>query len=392
VEKEPKRYTTMGTVSGKNDPTTNHHDGHGSGSGLYRRRASYAGSWYDSDEDTLQETLSGFLGAVDTQPTPSPAPITPSSLSPTSPPPRLRALIAPHAGYSYSGSTAAYAYAALQTELTTTTTNTKSPIRQILVLHPSHHVYMKGCAVSGASVLETPVGSLTVDDHLRKEILGLSNKFTVMEQGVDEKEHSGEMQYPYLAQILKTATAAAATTTTTSSNLRHQQEHEGITVLPVMCGSLSVEQEQVFGKLLADIIARPSVLTVVSTDFCHWGSRFGYQPTPSEGVVNTNSNKHARSLPLHEFIEGMDRQGMSLIELQQPGAFAKYLQETKNTVCGRHAVAVWMRAVEAKKDQDGSDDLQVNFVRYAQSSPVQSMNDSSVSYAAAVATTTSAVL
>jgi AmmeMemoRadiSam system protein B len=78
--------------------------------------------------------------------------------------------------------------------------------------------------------------------------------------------------------------------------------------------------------------------------------------------------------------------------LQQPGAFAKYLQETKNTVCGRHAVAVWMRAVEAKQGQDGSGNLQVKFVRYAQSSSVQSMNDSSVSYAAAVATTTSTVL
>jgi predicted class III extradiol MEMO1 family dioxygenase len=285
----------------------------------------------------------------------------------------------------------------LQTELTTTTntdTNAKSPIRKILVLHPSHHVYLKGCAVSGASVLETPVGSLTVDDDLRREILGLSNKFTVMEQGVDEREHSGEMQYPYLAQILKTA-AAAATATTASSNLHQQeQEHAGITVLHVMCGSLSTDQEQVFGKLLADIIARPSVLTVVSTDFCHWGSRFGYQPTPSGGVPNTSSksNTHARSLPLHEFIESMDRRGMSLIELQQPGAFAKYLQETKNTVCGRHAVAVWMRAVEAKQSQDGSDNLQVNFVRYAQSSPVQSMDDSSVSYAAAVAMTTSTVL
>jgi AmmeMemoRadiSam system protein B len=384
VEKEQKDIT-MGTASGKNDPTTNHHDVHGSGNGSYRRRAHHAGSWYDSDADSLQAILSGFLGAVDDTPSTESEDVAPS---PTAPPPRLRAIVAPHAGYSYSGPTAAYAYAALQTELSTTTrtTNTKSPIRQILVLHPSHHVHLKGCAVSGASVLETPVGSLVVDDDLRREILGLSNKFTVMEKRIDEREHSGEMQYPYLAQILKTAAAATAA----NSNL-HQQEHEGITVLPVMCGSLSTDQEQVFGELLADIIARPSVVTVVSTDFCHWGSRFGYQPTPS-GVPNTKSNIDARSLPLHEFIEHMDRRGMSLIELQQPGAFAKYLQETKNTVCGRHAVAVWMRAVEAKQGQDGSGNLQVKFVRYAQSSSVQSMNDSSVSYAAAVATTTSTVL
>jgi predicted class III extradiol MEMO1 family dioxygenase len=91
---------------------------------------------------------------------------------------------------------------------------------------------------------------------------------------------------------------------------------------------------------------------------------------------------------------------MTLIELQQPGAFATYLQETKNTVCGRHAVAVWLRAVEAKtkvmndshsnSDQDACN-LKVDFVRYAQSSPVLSMSDSSVSYAAAVAKTTAAL-
>jgi predicted class III extradiol MEMO1 family dioxygenase len=340
----------MGTVSGKKDPTSTHRDGSGSGSDLYRRRAQYAGSWYDSDADTLQETLSGFLGAIDGSDT--------DTDTPSSPIKRLRAIVVPHAGYSYSGPTAAYAYAALQAELTTNTatnSNTKSPIRQILVLHPSHHVYLKGCAVSGASLLETPVGSLVVADDLRREILGLSNKFTVMKQGVDEGEHSGEMQYPYLAQILKkTAVAASNTASAASFNVQQQQqEQDGITVLPVMCGSLSTEQEEVFGKLLADIIARPSVLTVVSTDFCHWGSRFAYQPTPNGGVPsstnksNTNTNKHARSLPMHEFIESMDRRGMSLIELQQPGAFAKYLQETKNTVCGRHAVALWLLQILA---------------------------------------------
>jgi hypothetical protein len=196
--------------SGKNDPTTNHHGDHGSGIGSYRRRAHHAGSWYDSDADTSQETLSGFLGAVDS-PTGSSSSL--SSTAPTTPSPRLRAIVV-HAGYSYSGPTVAYAYAALQTELTTTKntdTNTKSPIRQILVLHPSHHIYLKGSAVSGASILETPVGSLAVDDDLGREILGLSNKFTVMELGVDEREHSGEMQYPYLAQILKTVATATAT-------------------------------------------------------------------------------------------------------------------------------------------------------------------------------------
>lgn len=387
--------STMGTAF----PGKANNQASRNGNGSYRRRAHHAGSWYEDDADELHETLSGFLNAVETtDDTPTTAPTTMDTTTlptPTpSPPSRIRALIVPHAGYSYSGPTAAYAYAALQSELRDNK-DSSTPIRTILVLHPSHHMYLKGCAVSGASVLETPLGPLTVNDNLRQEILGLAsgkNVFSVMDKRVDEAEHSGEMQYPYLARVLQSTRSATSTTTAT----------EHVTVLPVMCGSLSVEQEQVFGTLLADIIARPEVVTVVSTDFCHWGSRFSYQPTPdSNGNSNGNSGgSQKESLKLHEFIERMDRRGMTLIELQQPGAFATYLQETKNTVCGRHAVAVWLRAVEAKtkvmndshsnSDQDACN-LKVDFVRYAQSSPVLSMSDSSVSYAAAVAKTTTAL-
>ena len=71
---------------------------------------------------------------------------------------------------------------------------------------------------------------------------------------------------------------------------------------------------------------------------------------------------------------------MRYIEMQEPGAFAKYLQETRNTICGRHAIQVWLHAVS---DNDLS--LDIEFTKYAQSSKVRMMNESSVSYASAVA-------
>ena len=79
----------------------------------------------------------------------------------------------------------------------------------------------------------------------------------------------------------------------------------------------------------------------------------------------------------------MDHQGMDLIALKQPGAFAEYLQRTKNTICGRHAISVWMRAIDSVESKK---DLTVKFVKYDQSSAVESMSDSSVSYASAVVT------
>lgn len=296
----------------------------------YTRRAHHAGSWYDDDRPQLSSTLQGFLDNAHV------------SLGG-----RLRAVIVPHAGYSYSGPTAAYAYQAIQQELS----KSNCPIQTILVLHPSHHVYLENCAISNAHAIQTPAGTLPINDDLRKEILALSpKKIQLMTQTEDEEEHSGEMQYPYLAHILLPNT-------------------KSISVLPIMCGSLSTQQETVFGELLAEIMDRPNVLTVVSSDFCHWGSRFRYQPTSSD------------TMPIHSFIEEMDRKGMNLIEMQQPGAFAEYLKETRNTICGRHAIAVWMRGM----DTASSHKLQVQFVQYAQSSPAETMRDSSVSYAAAVA-------
>ncbi|GKY91803.1 hypothetical protein MPSEU_000152000 [Mayamaea pseudoterrestris] len=322
----------------------------------YIRKAHHAGSWYSDSADELDQQLSGFLAdAASDEANKS------LDNEGTTKQRRLRAVICPHAGYSYSGPTAAYSYRHVAQELADPLT----PIRTILVLHPSHHVSMSNqCAVSGVTRLETPLGDLVVNDALRQEILATATSaslVTTMNKRVDEHEHSGEMQFPFLAKVIRDC----------------KQNHE-IDVLPVMVGQLSDAYSVTFGRLFASVVSRPSVLTVVSTDFCHWGSRFGFNPMPT-----TND------IPIHTFIGRMDRRGMSLIELQQPGAFAQYLTETRNTICGRNAVAVWLHAVAAANDDNNSKDLMtVSFVSYAQSLPVQNVHESSVSYAAAVAYTT----
>lgn len=299
----------------------------------YNRRAYHAGSWYSSDPAVLDATLTSFLNQT----------------SETTSPPKeaLKAVICPHAGYSYSGPTAAYSYKPLQQEL-----ERNLAVTTILVLHPSHHVYLEGCAISGADLLETPVGNLQVDGELRNELLDLG-KFSVMDQREDEAEHSGEMQYPYIAKACTSA------------------KRDNIRVLPIMVGT--PKEEKLFGELLAPIIARSNVVCVISSDFMHWGSRFQYQPTPS-----------SKSMQIYEYIQALDQQGMSLIELQEPGAFAKYLKETRNTICGRHPIGVWLHAVHANNCAK-TEILEISFVKYDQSSQVQSMRDSSVSYASATA-------
>ena len=326
------------------------------GGGTYRRQAHHAGSWYEDNPKALHQNLDRYLKkAAQDKKNPSNSNASSALL--------LRALIVPHAGYRYSGPTAAHSYHALQEALDQQQT---TPIEQILVLHPAHHVYLQGCAVSGATVLETPLGNLEVDDEIRQEILALSSSFTVMTASTDDEEHSGEMQYPYLAKILMSP--------------QEKKKKKNIKVLPIMCGALSTSQEASFGRLLSNIIARPSVICVISSDFCHWGSRFRFQPRASPGGSN--------NMPIHEFIRELDHEGMDLIAMQEPGAFAEYLRRTKNTICGRHAIAVWLQAIAAIPNENNNDGLMVNFVNYAQSSAVTSVDDSSVSYAAAVVTAT----
>lgn len=307
--------------------------------GYPTRRAKHAGSWYEETEEELDAALTKNLADVKD----------PAALG------TVRGLVGPHAGYSYSGPTAAYAYHHLVRALKAE----DAPVDTILVLHPSHHEHLDGCALSGADSLETPLGNLTVASSMRDN-LWKSNEFTLMDKKTDENEHSGELHYPYIAKSIRDAGL----------------DLEAIHVLPIMVGSIDTKKEEHFGSLLKDIIVKPNVITIVSTDFCHWGKRFRFQPTPPDDDEKK---------PIFEYISEMDHIGMNHVALQQPGAFAEYMKTTQNTICGRHPLAVWLNAIATNKN-DGSESLNIMFVKYAQSSQVKSMQDSSVSYASAVAT------
>lgn len=41
-------------------------------------------------------------------------------------------------------------------------------------------------------------------------------------------------------------------------------------------GSLSADFEATYGAILAPYLGDPESLFVVSSDFCHWGKRFGF--------------------------------------------------------------------------------------------------------------------
>ena len=138
----------------------------------------------------------------------------------------------------------------------------------------------------------------------------------------------------------------------------------------MLVGNLSKKKLDVFGAIFAKYLADPSSLFVISSDFCHWGSRFSYTHTPGNDV------------PIYQSIESLDRQGMSLIEDLDGDGFAAYLQHTENTICGRNPILLLLQSCRNLVDEDKVL-IVCRFTHYAQSSKALTIRDSSVSYASA---------
>ncbi|KAG0236128.1 hypothetical protein BGW42_004012 [Actinomortierella wolfii] len=220
-----------------------------------------------------------------------------------------------------------------------------------------------------------------------------------MSLDTDENEHSLEMHLPYLYKIFE------PNTTEPPSSIR--VEPPTVLLVPILVGALTTAKEAQYGQLLAPYLDDPNNLFVISTDFCHWGTRFDYtyyvdsqghvshrlQNSPPRlngkpSPLSSSPSSKPQDPPIYASIEKLDHEGMAVIETGSHQAFAEYLHRTKNTICGRHPIAVLLAAVEAlEKSKDQTDKHRIRFVYYAQSSHVQTLHDSSVSYASAFCAT-----
>lgn len=45
-------------------------------------------------------------------------------------------------------------------------------------------------------------------------------------------------------------------------------------VVPILVGALNADNEAMYGRLLAKYVDDPANFFSVSSDFCHWGSRY----------------------------------------------------------------------------------------------------------------------
>lgn len=246
-----------------------------------------------------------------------------------------------HAGYRYSGPSAAYCYHALQ--------ENKERVKRVFLLGPSHHKSFTGCALPSSSTTHyaTPIGDIKLDMDVIASLSKEKKSWMRLDKDEDEAEHSLEMHLPYIL---------------------HSMSGVDFTLVPIMVGSLSSNLEEHYGKILAPYADDESNFFVISSDFCHWGERFGYTSFDSKSYKE-----------IYKYITDLDRRGMDAIETGKVSDFRSYLSKTKNTICGRNPILILL-SLHAQ----ASTPFTTKFVHYEQSSQCKTLDDSSVSYASAV--------
>lgn len=271
----------------------------------------FAGSWYDADSAKLSAAIDGYMGKVPDK-----------TLHP------VCALIIPHAGLQWSGQTAAYAIKQID----------PGKIRRVIVLGPSHRVFMENSAsVPNATHYATPLGATPLDVDIIQELL--QTPYFHVIQAANEIEHSVQILLPLLQKRL--------------SDFRF---------VPIVLGRLDSASRQT----IADILRRhltPDTLVVASSDFTHYGSNFGYLP-------------FAADIP--ENLRKLDMGAFKLIEEQDLQGFTSYVEKTGATICGQGAIEMLLTMLPAKS--------RINFLHYDTSGAMTRDYSSSVSYLSAAVT------
>ena len=247
--------------------------------------------------------------------------------------------------------------------------------KRVFLLGPSHHYYLTGAATTGCDKYRTPLGDLSVDTELVKEMQQAWD-LEIMSKSTDEDEHSLEMHLPYIYKMLQL------------KNQSFQNDPTSVPLVPIMVGNTDSAAESRYGSLLAPYLADPANMFVISSDFCHWGSRFRYtyyQPADSSPATQLKSSSRVpNSYPIHESIAAVDHESIDAVESGSHTQFLDQLRKTGNTVCGRHPIGLFMAAVEKAEGLAKGNGV-FKFLRYERSSLAEDVKDSSVSYCSAFA-------
>jgi AmmeMemoRadiSam system protein B len=183
------------------------------------RHPAVAGLFYPEDAETLRILIVRLLATAHVE-VQLPAP--------------PKALIVPHAGYPYSGTVAAAAYSLIEP--------LRDIIKRIVLIGPSHRVYLHGIALPQARSFATPLGDIPIDEPGRNRLLQRGD--VLASDAPHELEHCLEVQLPFLQTVLG-----------------------DFTLLPLVVGSTNVEH---VAAVLEEVWGGAETLVLASSDLSHY--------------------------------------------------------------------------------------------------------------------------
>lgn len=218
------------------------------------------------------------------------------------------AAVVPHAGYRFSGRVAAGVYMRIDPRR----------YRRILVMGPSHYLPMPDrISIGDFTHYSTPLGLVPVDTEWVARARKLS--FVVNEPAAHAEEHSDQIQLPLIQSFVSAK----------------------IPVVCLVCGQFARDRVVEAGHALRELLD-DETLVVASSDFTHFGARFGYEPgqTPSQGASGT-----------------VEASAFELFASKDVDGFLRYIHETGTSLCGRDPLAllVTMMPSDSKVTRTGVD-------------------------------------
>jgi AmmeMemoRadiSam system protein B len=207
---------------------------------MFIRKSPIAGSWYPNSAAALAAAVDRHLACADAESaSKSSAASDVSGVADVSPRGELVALISPHAGLMYSGPVAAHAYRLLR----------HYHFDVAVLVGPSHFVAFDGVAIVPSGGFETPLGVAAIDASCAAALSAATP--TVREHsGAHAREHSLEMQLPFLQRVAPHAT-----------------------IVPLVMGYQTAQTARTLANALATAVRGRRALLVASTDLSHYHDR-----------------------------------------------------------------------------------------------------------------------
>ena len=229
------------------------------------RRARYAGTWYDDDPTALRTMIAETLEYAQETGTEQ---MEQEEMR------RPVAAILPHAGLSYAGRGIAGLFASLL----------RTRPSRIVIIPPSHyhHIPADVLVTTRAVSAETPLGAVSLftdDDAVTARKLAVDDEAVAI-------EHALEMFLPYIAYL---------------GGVTGVRQEAALFLLSKVSSAQSVHRlaERFIDWLGAETLVSGECCIIASSDFTHYGARFGYRAYgPAIGESWEAVTEQVRSLDL----------------------------------------------------------------------------------------------